>query len=210
MEATDLLRAIAAGVFLLDLAISAHYRRKAETGSGTNRPRRGEEPVGLRLGRIFVAGPLFVGFLVWLVRPSWMAWAALELPSPLRWLGAGLLIATVPLTWWVMRHLGGGVTETVLVAERSELSTTGPYRWVRHPLYTTSLVLWIGASLAAANLLLGFFTLLLGGLYLLLVVPDEERALLREHGAVYRAYRERTGRLLPRLRGRGRPPGIRT
>lgn len=210
MEATDLFRAIAAGVFLLDLAISAHYRRKAEAGSGTDRPRRGEEPTGLRAGRIVVAGPLFLGLLVWIVRPSWMAWAAVRVPFPLRWVGVVFLATTVPLTWWVMRHLGSGVTETVLVAERSELSTSGPYRWIRHPLYTTSLVLWVGASLAAANLLLGFFTLLLGGLYLLLVVPGEERALLREHGAAYRTYRERTGRLLPRLRARGRPPEMRT
>lgn len=200
MEGTGIFRVVAGAVFLLDFAIGAWYRRRARRAEG--RPGRGDEPLTLRAGRVLVAGPLFLGFLVWLIRPSWLAWAVVEAPTSVRWVGVGLLLATVPLSWWVMRHLGSGVTETVLVAERSKLSTTGPYRRVRHPLYTTSLVLWSGVSLAAASLFFGLFTLLLAALYLFVVIPSEEEALLREFGPTYEAYREQTGRLLPPLRVR--------
>lgn len=76
---------------------------------------------------------------------------------------------------------------------------TGPYRWVRHPLYTTGGTLLIGVGLMAANWFILLFALLAVGLTFLVVVPLEEEALIARIGDAYREYMGRTGRLLPRL-----------
>jgi len=78
------------------------------------------------------------------------------------------------------------------------LVTAGVYRWVRHPLYTgTLLVLWLQPAMTGNSLALAV------GLtaYLLVGIHFEERKLLREFGAAYAAYQRRTPLLLPnRLR----------
>jgi hypothetical protein len=48
-------------------------------------------------------------------------------------------------------NLGRNVSETVLTKESHELVTSGPYRWIRHPLYTTGIALFVALGLIAAN-----------------------------------------------------------
>lgn len=198
MGGQGLFRATTAAVLVLVFGIAARYRRRARAGEG--RPDRADEPVFLRAARAVVAGPLFLGVLVYLVRPGWMAFGQVDLPVAVRWVGVGLMAVSVPASWWVHRHLGRNVTETTLVAAGSRLVTTGPYSRTRHPLYTCSLLLWSGVSLTAANVFLAAFTVLFGWMLVGLVVPREEAALLEEHGEAFERYRWETGRLLPRLR----------
>lgn len=200
MRNEGLLRMVVAGAFLAAFGISAYHRRRAAARVGGHRPERTDEPVVLRVVRVFAALPLYIGFLLYLVHPPWMEWAQVGLPLWLRWLGAGLVLAAVPLTWWVMSHLGTNVTETSLATGDHSLVTTGPYRWVRHPLYTDAILLWTGVSLASANLQLGLFTVIFTLVWMALVIPREEKVLRTELGDEYARYAERTGRLLPRLR----------
>ena len=112
----------------------------------------------------------------------------------------------MPSVYWVLTTLGSNVSETVLTKERHELVTSGPYRWVRHPLYTTGIALFLGIGLMAANafLLLWSFVALAG--VLLVVIPREETALVERFGEEYRSYRARTGALLPAVK---LPSGVR-
>jgi protein-S-isoprenylcysteine O-methyltransferase Ste14 len=78
------------------------------------------------------------------------------------------------------------------------LVTTGPYRWVRHPLYSSAALAILANSLVAAN----WFFLATGGvMFLLLVIRTrkEEENLLARFGDAYRKYMQRTGRFIPRL-----------
>ncbi|MGH7565353.1 MAG: methyltransferase [Gemmatimonadota bacterium] len=149
------------------------------------------------LFRAIVALPLFVSVLMFLVHPRWMAWSALGIPDWLRWIGAGLGLLSVPAAWWVFRSLGRNVSETMLTRADQALVTTGPYRWVRHPLYATSGTLFIGVGLTAANWFILLFAVLAVGLTFLVVVPLEEDALMARFGDDYREYMGRTGKLLP-------------
>ena len=100
---------------------------------------------------------------------------------------------------WVLRSLGHNVSETVLTKREHQLVIVGPYQWVRHPLYTTGIVLFVALGLMLASwlvLLIAAFTALL---FYLLVVPAEERALVAKFGERYRMYMRGTGRLLPRV-----------
>ncbi len=149
--------------------------------------------------RAIVGLPLFVSVVMFLIHPRWMGWSALGIPDWLRWIGAGLGLLSVPAAWWVFRSLGRNVSETMLTRADQALVTTGPYRWVRHPLYMTGGMLFVGVGLLAANWFILLFAALAVGLTFLVVVPREEDALVTRFGGAYREYMGRTGRLVPRL-----------
>lgn len=193
-------RWLALGAFVATLGISVVYRHRARrSGETIERRLEGARMMALRL---LVAIPLYGGVLVYLFEPRWMSWSAFEAPGWLRWFGAALAVAAVPSAWWLFLSLGRNVSETVLTKSDHALVTTGPYRWIRHPLYTTGEMLFVGIGLMAAN----WFILLLSAVTILAVrfavVPPEEEALVARFGDAYRDYIARTGRLLPRLGGK--------
>ncbi|MGW8251833.1 MAG: methyltransferase family protein, partial [Anaerolineales bacterium] len=79
--------------------------------------------------------------------------------------------------------------------------TYGPYRWVRHPLYTVGFMMFIGLSLLAANWFIALM-LVLGFVPLAMRTPIEEAHLVERFGDEYRRYMRRTGRYLPRFGGK--------
>src|SRR5215217_2402202 len=115
-------------------------------------------------------------------------------PGPaalLRWSGAGLGTVFLVLALWIFRTIGKNITSTVETREEHELVTDGPYRWVRHPLYTVGTSFFTSLGIVAANWFVGLVMLLIR-------LPKEEEKLIERFGDEYRAYMERTGRLLPR------------
>ena len=142
---------------------------------------------------------LFVAILLYLLNPRWMGWAEFALPPWGRWVGVLLGLVAVPAAWWVFTSIGRNVSETVLTKRDHALVTTGPYRWIRHPLYTTGAVLLLAIGLMAANWFVLLFALLAIGSLRLAVIPLEERELVNKFGDEYRRYMARTGRLLPRV-----------
>lgn len=125
------------------------------------------------------------------------------MPAPLwsRWLGAVLGLLVVPLVYWTLRSLGENVSETTLTKEHHQLITSGPYRWVRHPLYTVGTLLLASCSLLTASWLIAAFTALVAVFVTSVVVPREEAAMIEKFGRRYEEYRRRTGRFLPRTPG---------
>jgi protein-S-isoprenylcysteine O-methyltransferase Ste14 len=126
-----------------------------------------------------------------------MVWASLSVPTWVRWIGVALGVLVAPSVYWVFTTLGANVSETVLTKPQHQLVTTGPYRWVRHPLYTVGIALFVSIGLMAAN----WFILLWAGVALiaarLVVIPREEAQLVARFGDEYRRYRSTTGSLLP-------------
>lgn len=195
-------RWIAVALFVGSLGMSAWHRRRARRLTGTIR--RGREPPLLIAGRLAVALPLFGGVLAYLVYPPSIDWASIPAPTWVRWAGVGIGLATAPMLYWVLRTLGANISETVLTKEEHELVTTGPYRWVRHPLYSAGIALFSSVGLMAANGFVLVWTL--GALVSvrLVVIPREEAELIQTFGEDYRRYREGTGALVPvRFRPRG-------
>jgi protein-S-isoprenylcysteine O-methyltransferase Ste14 len=86
------------------------------------------------------------------------------------------------------------------------LVCSGPYRTVRHPIYSFQLLMLAGSAfLLPAWLAVGLLAFHCG--IVMIKALDEEAFLLREHGDEYRLYQARTGRLLPRFPGSGRSRG---
>ena len=194
----DMFRWFALALLVGSLTVSGYHRRRARIrGETIPHVREGRYLIA---GRVFVGVPLLGGALAYVVRAEWMAWASFAAPVWSRWLGAGLGLAVVPMIHWVLVTLGRNVSETVLTKERHELVTQGPYRWIRHPLYTTGTALFVALGLIAANWFVLLFALIALILVRLVVVPLEERELLARFGSAYEQYQERTGTMLPRLR----------
>ena len=188
-------------MFMGALTVSAYHRRRARVQSETIERRR--EGGALMAARALVALPLFGGPLVYVINPSWMAWSSFDAPLWLRWAGVTLGLCVLCSVHWVLRNLGRNVSETVLTKIDHEMVTSGPYRWIRHPLYTTGILLFLALGLIAAN----WFILLSAAVALVgirtVVIPREERALCARFGAGYEQYIARTGAMWPRYGAKG-------
>ncbi len=188
-------RLIASAVLLVCLSISAFYRYRARKQGGTI-PRRSENTF-LVVTRIFGTLPLAAAIVAHIVIPGWMDWASFPAPDWVRWLGVMLGLLTLPAVYWVFSSLESNVSETVLTKQTHQLVTKGPYRWVRHPLYSTGLSLLVSIGLMTASWLILAFTAGAFLLFRFLIVPMEEQQLLLKFGDDYRAMMNRTGRFLP-------------
>ncbi|HMJ84494.1 MAG TPA: isoprenylcysteine carboxylmethyltransferase family protein [Vicinamibacterales bacterium] len=188
-------RWLALAVFAGALSVSAYHRRRARECETIPRRREGG---AMMAARALVAFPLFISPLAYVAHPPVMAWASFEAPGWLRWAGVGLGVVVIASVHWVLSNLGRNVSETVLTKESHELVTSGPYRWIRHPLYTTGIALFVALGLIAAN----WFILLCAAAALvgirLAVIPREERALRARFGAAYDDLVSRTGAMWPR------------
>jgi protein-S-isoprenylcysteine O-methyltransferase Ste14 len=181
--------------FVLMVAITATYRvRSAATRERLDRRQEGV----FILATLRPAGAaLWIGVIAYMINPAWMAWAAVPLPSWLRWPGAALLVVAAAFLRWTLGTLGPNLTDTVVTRQAHTLVTRGPYRWVRHPFYDSMAMIIVAVSLLAAN----WFMLAAGSIVFILLavrVAIEERNLLARFGDPYRAYQQRTGKFLPR------------
>jgi protein-S-isoprenylcysteine O-methyltransferase Ste14 len=111
--------------------------------------------------------------------------------------GIFLILAGTALRWYAVRILGKYFTLQVAIQPEQTVVESGPYRWVRHPSYTGSLLSLLGFGLILSNwlsLLSVLFFAILGYSYRIWV---EETALLNALGEPYREYMKRTKRIIP-------------
>ncbi|MFZ5623620.1 MAG: methyltransferase family protein [Gemmatimonadota bacterium] len=94
--------------------------------------------------------------------------------------------------------LGPGLTPTVVPRPDGHLVTSGPYRYVRHPLYLAVVLGLTGWSLLAGRWMAGLAVLIVASVYFSLKASAEERLLLARYPE-YEHYRRRVGQLFPRL-----------
>jgi protein-S-isoprenylcysteine O-methyltransferase Ste14 len=146
----------------------------------------------------------FAGFITfgssaaWIWRPTWFAWAALQIPDWARWMGvAGFLLGTIWLIWMFI-SLGSNLTDTVVTRQDAYFVDHGPYRYVRNPMYSGILI--VGGSLGLA---LGTWLVPLAAIAMFLILARrtriEEAYLIARFGDQYRSYMNRVGRFFPRF-----------
>jgi protein-S-isoprenylcysteine O-methyltransferase Ste14 len=183
-------------VLLVVLPIGIYHRVKSqETREKLDRRKEGLFILAtLRpLGAVF-----WLGVFAWMINPGWMEWSSVSLSIWLRWVGIGALLIGCALLVWTFRSLGKNLTDTVVTREEHTLVVHGPYRWIRHPLYSSAGLVIAAVSLIAAN----WFFFATGAVVLCLLIMrtrTEEENLVARFGDSYQKYMERTGRFLPRL-----------
>ena len=190
-------RILAALILFTGMGISSYYRIKADKDTGEKIPRKVD---GSAMMTIIKIGGLILWLspLVYLINPNWMNWSKIGLPESVRWLGVGIGILCVLGIYWLFSSIGSGITPTSATRKEHKLSTSGPYRWVRHPLYTVGSTLFISFGMMADN----WFIAALGVLAFIGMAartPKEEANLIEKFGDEYREYMQRTGRYFPKL-----------
>lgn len=196
----NIFRILAALIFFTGIGISSYFRRKADRDSGEKVSRSVDGTAFMTIIKI-VGLILWLSPLVYLINPAWMAWSKIGLPEWARWLGVGLGVLSTMGIYWLFSSIGSGITPTSATRKEHKLVTSGPYRWVRHPLYTFGSSLFIAFGMMADN----WFIALLGILAFIAMTirtPKEEANLIEKFGDEYRDYMKRTGRYLPKFGGR--------
>jgi len=174
-----------------------HERRRRRT-------RMALERVGA-LERALV-GLLFVGMVfapAVYASTSWLDRAEYPLPPETErsvgGVGAALMTLAIWLFWRSHADLGGNWSPSLQLREGHVLVTEGVYRRVRHPMYASEWLWVIAQALLLQNWIAGWAGLALFAPLYVLRVPREERMMLDRFGEEYRAYMDRTGRVVPRL-----------
>jgi protein-S-isoprenylcysteine O-methyltransferase Ste14 len=110
-------------------------------------------------------------------------------------IGAGLFVCGLSLAVWARIRLGRNWGMPMTEKAESELVTSGPYRFVRHPIYSGLLLAVLGTALVT-NLIGLIVVVILGG-YFYYSASVEEKNLTATFPSAYRAYRARTKMLIP-------------
>ena len=136
--------------------------------------------------------------LLYCFTPQWLGFAQLPLVDGVRWMGGLLALLGTFLIRRVFQHLGRHFSTSLDLKANHQLIVTGPYRWVRHPMYVAYFLCWLGWSMVASNL-----CMLIIGLSGLAVVawvrtPKEEAMMREQFGESYTHYCKNTPRYLPK------------
>jgi protein-S-isoprenylcysteine O-methyltransferase Ste14 len=128
------------------------------------------------------------------------SWGTAVLPDwPwIRWLGVGITALGFAVTYWARWTLGKNWSGNVTVKVGHELIRTGPYRLVRHPIYTGMMVAAAGTAMAL-NQRRGIIAFVLLWISFTLKRMKEEEFMRQTFGAQYDDYARVTGAIFPLL-----------
>lgn len=112
------------------------------------------------------------------------------------WICVALIAAGLAFAWWARLHLGRLWSGTVTAKAEHRVIDTGPYRLVRHPIYT-GLLLAILATMAAKGTVWGVAGAILLTAGIVMKARLEERFLRGELGSAYDDYARRVPMLVP-------------
>lgn len=143
--------------------------------------------------------PLLVGAVLLIMnRPDdWLGATVYPLPFvPRYYTGLALVIAGIVFSIWARVHLGGNWSGSVTVKAGHELIRTGPYRFVRHPIYTGLLCSILGTAIAEDQWR-ALLALVIIGLAVWRKWRVEERFMEETFGDAYRSYRQDVPAIIP-------------
>jgi protein-S-isoprenylcysteine O-methyltransferase Ste14 len=157
-----------------------------------------EEGLASKLaGLLGMAG--FLSMIAWVIKPGWLLWASFALPGWVRWSGVGIAIMGFILLQWAQNTLANSWSDTPRMMKEQTLVTNGPYKRIRHPIYTAFLLILGSTLLISANWLVGLCWLGMTVIEVISRIGFEESLMIEYFGDRYRSYMKQTGRLLPRL-----------
>lgn len=141
----------------------------------------------LRLGRRMNGGSFPRGLITYWFQP----------PEILGWVAAALTMCGIALAIWARVYLGRNWSSHPAVKVDHELVTSGPYRYVRHPIYTGLMLAAFGAVLISSPFGIGLFVVVF--LIFFFRIAKEEKLMLALFPNEYADYQTQTKRLIPFL-----------
>jgi len=156
------------------------------------------EPLGERLVQICIMAAAYVLMFNDQAGRGWLRTRFLPDSAAIGCAGVALTFLGVSFAIWARRHLGENWSATVTVKEGHELIRSGPYRRIRHPIYTGMLLGFAGSAIALGEYR-GLIALALATANLYAKARKEEGFLTREFGEAFEEHKRHTGMFLPNL-----------
>lgn len=196
ISSDGVIRWTSGAILLAALVTSGTYRARAHRRGGALPARPDGLPtVGLRLVAAVVVS---AGVLLPTVAPGVLPWILVPLPNAFRLAGLALAVAAWLVLWWTLASLGNNISPSTSTRAGATLVRHGPYRLVRHPLYSGGFMACLGLGLATESI-----PLLVSVVGLLWWVPrrvrNEEANLIASYGDQYRDYQASTPPFVPRF-----------
>jgi len=189
MDEELLFRLLIVGIFSIFAAIRIRYRIPA-----AKRERNKYEPSRLALWTLSLGIIVyFVSLILYVLYIPIILWISLPLPSIVRWLGVIVAVLFNPILYWIHSTLDKQYSADLSIKEGHNLIEVGPYRKVRHPMYTVFI------AIITTNLLCIICSILISCSFPS-IAKSEELMLIDAFGDEYRSYMDKTGRFFPPLK----------
>ncbi|MFH1752940.1 MAG: protein-S-isoprenylcysteine O-methyltransferase [Candidatus Omnitrophota bacterium] len=143
----------------------------------------------------------FIGMLIIpLIHVStrWFEPFSMNLPDWARLCGPALGTIGLIYLWRVHIFLGQHWSPISELAHDHKLVAEGPYKYVRHPMYSAFSMIFLGSWLDLSNWLVAIAGLVSWYLFCRVRINMEEKMMLKEFGSEYEEYINRTGSLMPK------------
>jgi protein-S-isoprenylcysteine O-methyltransferase Ste14 len=152
--------------------------------------------------RLLYGVPVVVAFYLLFgdhIPVGWLQSRIIALNAWIETLAVSLTAVGIAFAIWARFYIGENWSSAVSIKVGHQLIRTGPYYWVRHPIYSGLLLATLGTALARREAR-GLFAVVLLFLGFWIKSRMEERFMSKTFGAQYQEYSRSTGALIPRLR----------
>lgn len=194
MEIETIFRVILPILILSFAAHRGYYVRNFSKPEEATLKKREEGTVSRIAGLLGLAS-----MLAYALNPVWLSFADLALPNGLRWTGVGIALTGFALLQWAQVTLGRSWSDTPRLMKEQVLITSGPYRAIRHPIYTAFLLILGSTLFISSNWLIGLSWTGMTVMEIVSRIQFEESLMIEHFGDPYRTYMKKTGRLLPKI-----------
>jgi len=189
---------ISKGIFMIGIILWLIIRIPYQHEQRQNVIVNDKKTIQERLIRLLLLiGILFLPLLY--VLSSWLNFANYHLPVVTVGFGTATLAFSLWLFWCSHQDLGKNWSSTLQIREGHTLVTNGVYSNIRHPMYTSVLLLCIAQALLLPNWIAGLSGFVGFSIAYFTRVNQEEEMLLNNFGNEYEVYKQCTKRLIPYL-----------
>jgi protein-S-isoprenylcysteine O-methyltransferase Ste14 len=157
-----------------------------------------DEKTSLRVLRLSILVIMLLLLLTHWLRVGLLGWRFVPRSLGIVWAGVVLTAVGVALAIWARWHLGRNWSDKVVLKVDHELIRSGPYAYLRHPIYTGVLLAVAGTALAIGEWR-GILALALLGTNYYVKATREERILTEKFGEKFAEHKKATGFFLPGL-----------
>ncbi len=163
-----------------------------------NKPVQSRESVSSRLTYSVLTMAGFFAMFSNDITRSWLRFRVFPNTLLIQTLAVLITATGIGIAFWARAYLGGNWSGAVTVKVGHQLVRSGPYGFVRHPIYTGLMLALVGTALARGQVrgLVGVMLAYAGFRMKSLI---EERVMMNTFGAQYEAYKRSTGAIVPGL-----------
>lgn len=193
----SLVRIVFGAVFFSVFSFGFYYRIKAHRQNDRFERMKNEGKTTFFILRL-CGGVLWLTALVFPWYPELFVSIRYEPLFTLQLTGLILSLMAIPMGISVFTSIGKNITDTVETRKNHQLVTNGIYRFIRHPLYTTGFLFFVGLGLFSSNWMMLILSMIVL-VTLSIRTISEEQKLIEEFGERYTEYIRSTGKFIPKL-----------